>query len=220
MMAKPWAKATAMIPLRPAPPPTTAAAPAPMNTNEKVPINSARSLGAIRLDIVDSRVRLSRAARSGLRQGQRIGLKGRRHGARRRLAKRAALLGSDRLRFEVDAQRLRDAGAIVGIGPIAMHDLPRDDLGRHAFHRSLVVMEQLLLLVGRHQPEQVSGLTVIIVAVAVIVAVGIARDFQRRLAKALVLHRTVERVRLVKGIRIWVTCEPHGPLGVVSARGA
>src|SRR5882762_2819657 len=55
MMARPWAKATAVIPLRPAPPPITAAAPAPMNTNEKVPMNSARSLGAIRLDIFDSR---------------------------------------------------------------------------------------------------------------------------------------------------------------------
>src|SRR5882757_1640505 len=55
MMAKPGAKATAMIPLRPAPRPTTAAAPAPINTNEKVPTNSARSLGAIRLDIIFSR---------------------------------------------------------------------------------------------------------------------------------------------------------------------
>src|SRR5229473_7476959 len=55
MMARPWAKATAVMPLRPAPPPITAAAPAPMNTNEKVPMNSARSLGAIGLDIVDSR---------------------------------------------------------------------------------------------------------------------------------------------------------------------
>src|ERR1700674_2408202 len=53
MMVKPWAKATAVMPLSPAPPPTTAAVPAPMNTNEKVPMNSARSLGAIRLDIVD-----------------------------------------------------------------------------------------------------------------------------------------------------------------------
>src|SRR5216684_8941382 len=70
MMAKPWAKATAVIPLRPAPPPTTAAAPAPMNTNEKVPMNSARSLGAIRLDIVDSRDEIDRL-RSGLRQGVR-----------------------------------------------------------------------------------------------------------------------------------------------------
>src|ERR1700676_3646757 len=64
MMAKPWAKATAMIPLRPAPPPTTAAAPAPMNTNEKVPTNSARSLGAIRLDIVHSRDKFDRSARA------------------------------------------------------------------------------------------------------------------------------------------------------------
>src|ERR1700692_219094 len=55
MMVKPWARALAPIPGRPTPPPTTAAAPAPMNTNEKVPMNSARSLGAIRLDIVNSR---------------------------------------------------------------------------------------------------------------------------------------------------------------------
>src|ERR1700737_3759138 len=58
-----------MIPLRPAPPPTTAAAPAPMNTNEKVPMNSARSFGAIRLDIVDSRGEIDRPARSDLRRG-------------------------------------------------------------------------------------------------------------------------------------------------------
>src|ERR1700726_280385 len=55
MMARPWAKAIAAIPGRPTPLPTTAAAPAPMNTKAKVPMNSARSLGAVRLDIVDSR---------------------------------------------------------------------------------------------------------------------------------------------------------------------
>src|SRR5439155_11680052 len=55
MTVKPWAKATAATPGRPAPPPTTAAAPAPMNISAKVPMNSARSLAAIRLDIVDSR---------------------------------------------------------------------------------------------------------------------------------------------------------------------
>src|ERR1700704_5308940 len=51
MMVKPWAKAIAAIPGRPTPSPTTAAAPAPMNTNAKVPMNSARSLGARELDI-------------------------------------------------------------------------------------------------------------------------------------------------------------------------
>src|ERR1700676_4734956 len=55
MMGTPWANALATIPGMPTPSPTTAAAPAPMNTNAKVPMNSARSFGAIRLDIVDSR---------------------------------------------------------------------------------------------------------------------------------------------------------------------
>src|SRR5258708_37942875 len=61
---------------------------------------------------------------------------------------------------------------------------------------------------------------VIIVAVAMIVAVGIARDFQRRLVEALVVYGAVERVRLVIGIRIWVACEPHGTIDVVSVYGA
>src|SRR5882724_1189904 len=59
MMVKPWAKAIAAIPGRPTPSPTTAAAPAPMNINAKVPMNSASSLGAIRLDIVDSRYEMA-----------------------------------------------------------------------------------------------------------------------------------------------------------------
>src|SRR4030088_229446 len=53
MIVKPWAKAIAAIPGRPTPSPTTAAAPAPMNTNAKVPMNSARSLGAREVDIAD-----------------------------------------------------------------------------------------------------------------------------------------------------------------------
>src|ERR1700694_1017593 len=75
MMARPWAKATAVIPLTAEPQPTTAAAPAPMNTNEKVPMNSARSLGAIRLDIVDStdEIELLGAIRSAPRYDTLVG---------------------------------------------------------------------------------------------------------------------------------------------------
>src|SRR3981189_3346212 len=108
--------------------------------------------------------------------------------ARERAAGRRSvrgLLRGDRLRFEIDAQRLRDAGAVFGIGPVAVDNLPLDDLDRYALHRRLVVMEELVLLVGRHQPEEIPRLPVIIIAVAVIVAIGIARDFQRRLAEAL-----------------------------------
>src|SRR6476620_237598 len=189
MMARPWAKATAVIPLRPAPPPITAAAPAPMNTNAKVPMSSARSFGAIRSDIVISRVRLT-VRRDQLRATKRCVDSGsRRHGRRgRRPAKRAALLRGDHLRREIDANRLGDANTVFWIGPVAVGDLPLDDLDRHALHRCLVVLEQLLLLVGAHQAEQVAGLTIVVIAVAVIVAVGRARDRKRRLAEALVLH--------------------------------
>src|SRR5712671_5113642 len=220
MTVKPWAKAIAAMPGRPTPSPTTAAVPAPMNINAKVPMNSARSLGAIRLGIVDSRDENDRLARSDRAKEQYVGWGGRRRGEHRRPAKRAGLLRGDRLRFEIDAQRLRDAGAVFGIGPVAVDNLPLDDLDRYALHRRLVVMEELVLLVGRHQPEEIPRLPVIIIAVAVIVAIGIARDFQRRLAEALVLHGAVERVRLVIGIRIWVACEPHGTVGVVSVHGA
>src|SRR3981189_1037324 len=73
MTVKPWAKAIAAIPGRPAPSPITAAEPAPMKINAKVPTNSASSLGAIRLDIVLSRDEIDRLARSGWRQGQYVG---------------------------------------------------------------------------------------------------------------------------------------------------
>src|SRR5882724_289945 len=115
MTVKPWAKAIAMRPGRPTPSPTTA--PAPMNISAKVPMNSARSLDAIRLDMVLSRDEIDRSARSGLRQGtvRWLGVADG-TGERRRPAKRADLLRGDRLRFEIDAQRLRDASAVCGIG--------------------------------------------------------------------------------------------------------
>src|ERR1700759_5430291 len=106
-----------------------------------------------------------------------------------RLAKRTPLLRGYHLRRKIDTHGLGDAGAVFGIGPVAVADLPLDDLDRHAFHCSLVVVEELLLLVGRHEPEQVAGLTIVVVTVAVIVAVSIAREFQWRLAETLVLHR-------------------------------
>src|SRR6267154_1213455 len=124
MMARPWAKATAVIPLRPAPLPTTAAAPAPMNTNEKVPMNSARSLGAIRLDIVDSRDEIDRPAQSGLRQGTICcwGWPTHRRAPPAVASHPAGLLGGDHLRF--DAQRFRDAGAVCRIRLGAVADVP------------------------------------------------------------------------------------------------
>src|ERR1700716_2417326 len=127
MMVKPWARAIAAMPGRPTPSPTTAAVPAPMNTNEKVPMNSARSLAVIRLDILHSRDEMA-ARRDQVCAKERyvwLGVAGG-TGGRRRPTKRAPLLRGDRLRFEIDAHRLGDAGAVFGIGLVAVDDLPLD----------------------------------------------------------------------------------------------
>src|SRR5258708_1404363 len=147
MMAKPWARAIAAIPLRPAPSPTTAAAPAPMNTKEKGPLDPPRRLAAIRLDVVDSRDEIDRWARSGLRQGTiRCLGGGRRHGRAPPAANRAGLLRGDRLRSEIDAQRLRDASAVCRIGSIEVNELALDDLDRHPVHPRPHVFKPLPLL--------------------------------------------------------------------------
>ena len=66
MTVKPWAKAIAATPGKPALLPITAVAPAPMNISANVPTNSARSLeGAIRLDIVHSKDEVDNPAGSG-----------------------------------------------------------------------------------------------------------------------------------------------------------
>src|SRR5258707_12315651 len=156
-MPNPWANAIATIPGRPTPPPTTAAATAPMNTNEKVPMNSARCLATNRLHIVDSRDEMTirrdqvsareRYAGWGVADGT---------GERRRPAKRTGLLRGYHLRFEINAQRLRDACAVGGVSLVDVDDLPLYDLDRDAFHRCLVVMQRLLLLVRRELPEKVA----------------------------------------------------------------
>src|SRR4030081_808548 len=203
MMVKPWARAIAAMPGRPTPSPTTAAVPAPMNTNEKVPMNSARSLAVIRLDILDSRDEMT-ARRDQVCAKERYVWLGVADGTgeRRRPAKRAGLLRGDRLRFEIDAQRLRDAGAVCGIGSIEVNELALDNLEWHAVHRRLEVVKQLLLLIGAPQPDQVSRLPIVLVAVPMIVAGRDAHDLERRLAVAVVPERTTERVRLVEGVRV------------------
>src|SRR5258707_10088759 len=114
-----------------------------MNIKAKVPMNSASSFGAIRLDMVDSRdeIRPLGALRFAPGNNALVG-DGRRH-RRAPSAGEAGLLRGDRLRFEIDAQRLRDASAVCGIGLVAVNDLPLDDLDRHAPHRCPVVLEEL-----------------------------------------------------------------------------
>src|SRR5207302_11497955 len=114
MMAKPWAKAIAATPGRPTPSPTTAAAPAPMNTNEKVQMNTERSLGAIRLDIILSTDEIDFGGAIRLAPGNNKLVAGRPTARESAAGRRGepGLLRGDCLQPGIDAQRLCDTRAV------------------------------------------------------------------------------------------------------------
>src|SRR5260370_4156206 len=84
-------------------------------------------------------------------------------GKRRRPAKRTGLLRGDHLRFELDAQRLRDACAVRRNRLGAVGDMTLlNVLGRTADLASRIV-EQGLTLGGAHLAEEIARLLVVIV---------------------------------------------------------
>ena len=70
---------------------------------------------------------------------------------------------------------LGDANTVVRVGTVEMRDLPLDDLNRHAVHGRSYVFEKLLLLQRRHQAEQVAGLAVIVISIAMTVTIHVAQ---------------------------------------------
>src|SRR5271154_4482451 len=168
MMASPWANAIATMPGRPTPSPTTAAVPAPMNTNAKVPMNSARSFGAIRLDIVDSEDAIDVPRDQACAKGRHVGWEsadGREE--RRRPVKRAGLLRGDRLRL-FEPEGLRHPGPVCRVRARAIVDVPLLYVKPGVAHRPRRVLEQQLLLRWRHFSEQVAGLLPMVIVDAVI----------------------------------------------------
>ena len=111
------------------------------------------------------------------------------------------LRGLDALRHLLLLRGLRRLGArhvrklaphtrlIVRMHLLEMRELPLGDLMRDTPHGFGAVEKQASLLAGIEQIEQRRDLLVVVIAVAVIVAIGVARDRQRRLGEALVLCR-------------------------------
>src|ERR1700682_519430 len=87
---------------------------------------------------------------------------------------------------ETDAQRLRDAGAIRGIGFGAVGDMALLDLDARVTHGAGGVLAENPLLLGGHLPKQDAGLLVVVVVDAMIPVRRIAFDRQRRLDQRLV----------------------------------
>lgn len=67
-----------------------------------------------------------------------------------------------------------------------------------------------------HEPEQVAGLRVVVVSLAVIGAIGIAADTQWRLLEALILPRTVEAVRFAIDHTAVIAVEAHRTVAMVA----
>src|ERR1700681_4282978 len=79
-------------------------------------------------------------------------------GERRRPAKRAGLLRGDRLRFEIDAQRLGDARAIGRIRLGAVGDMPLLNVPRSAADLASRIVEQRFLLGRSHLAKKIARL--------------------------------------------------------------
>ena len=90
--------------------------------------------------------------------------------------------------------------AVGWIGPVEVHELAIDDEGRHPFHRAGDVGTEACLVGRIQQAEQRTGLAVVVVAGTVVVAVGVAADFQGRFAELRCLLGATEGVRFVVGV--------------------
>src|SRR6516165_1828039 len=100
------------------------------------------------------------------------------------------------------AERLRNAFGIFRVRFGEMAELALDDLSRHTLHRPGNVVHQPLLRLLADQTEQVPRLPIVVIALAMVVARSIPGESERRLDKAGILDPTIERVRLVEGVRI------------------
>src|SRR5258707_1112410 len=87
----------------------------------------------------------------------------------------------------------RDPDAIVRIGLVEVHDLALDDLDRNALHRLGDIVHKAPLRLRTDEAEQIAGLTVIVISVAVIVAIGFTGDFKRWFVEPAVLRGAVHR---------------------------
>ena len=75
-----------------------------------------------------------------------------------------------------------------------MANLAADDLDGHAAHGVGDVVHEPLALLVIEQTEEIAGLGVVVIADAMIVALGIAGDRERRFAKAGILALNIAGV--------------------------
>src|SRR5690554_2291050 len=116
-----------------------------------------------------------------------------------------------------NAQSFCHTLAIGRIGFVAVGDVANHDMALHPVHGPRRVLEQTLLLVCRHQTEQVSRLGDVVVIFLAVIVTG-CRTFQRhrRLAEIGLLLPFAISIRLVMQAAALVAVNPHGTIAVIA----
>jgi hypothetical protein len=128
---------------------------------------------------------------------------------------RAGLLRGHRLRTD-DAQRLGDAGAIGGIGLGAVGDMPLLDMLGGLADLAGRVVEQHLLLLRVHLPEQIARLLPVIVINPVIPMGGGAADLERRFVELWLVGPLAQAIGEVGRRSAEIAVGAHGAVTVIA----
>lgn len=121
--------------------------------------------------------------------------------------------GEDRL--NVEAEGFRYAVAICQIGFVEMFDLQLLNAFGCLTEASRDVSDQSLLRIGRHQPEKISGLRVVVAVIAMIVPSHCATHQFRTLEIFGILRRATKAIRLVIHFPSVVSVETHRAVLVI-----
>src|SRR6185369_12057128 len=112
-------------------------------------------------------------------------------------------------------ERLRDAGAVGGIGLGTIGDMTLLDVLRSTADLASRIVEQRLLLGRRHLAEQIARLLVVIVVDAMVPVRGRAIDLQRRLVKGGLVGQFAAAVREVGRSSAEIAVGAHGAVAVI-----
>jgi hypothetical protein len=113
-------------------------------------------------------------------------------------------------------KRLRDAGAVGGIGLGAIGDMPLLNVLLRAADLASRIVEQRLLLGRAHLAEEIARLLVVIVVDTMIPMGGPTFDLQRRLVKLLLVGPLAQAIGEVGGSSAEVAVRAHGAVAVIA----
>src|SRR6266404_4651117 len=136
--------------------------------------------------------------------------------ARAGLLTHSVLLG--RYKFGLpyeNTQRLRHTIAIGRIGSSAVRNMPLQDFLRGAIDRASRVVEEQLLLLRGHLPEEIARLLPVIILQAVVIVTSLAFERERQVSVFRLVVPQSLAIRVISRRRSQVSICPHLAIAVI-----